>query len=69
MKLLSDDMINVFSEILDSQEGESVSVGLLDCNIVWTFRQIPTLQKNILPPSSSALKMEAVCYSEMVVFT
>jgi hypothetical protein len=41
---------------------------LLGSNITWTYRQTSTFQRNILSPSS-ALKMERVCLSEMLVPT
>jgi hypothetical protein len=43
--------------------GEGVNVGVLGCNAAWTGRTIPAFRRNIL----SALKMETVCASEMLV--
>jgi hypothetical protein len=41
-----------------------VNIGLLGCSVMWTYRQITTLHRNIMPPSS-ALKMEAMCSSDL----
>jgi hypothetical protein len=43
-------------------------VAVLGCDAVCTRRWIPTFRRSILSPSSG-LKMETVCFSEMLVFT
>jgi hypothetical protein len=39
-------------EIRCSHGGKDSSVGHFGCNAVWTYGYIPTLRRNILPPSS-----------------
>jgi hypothetical protein len=46
-----------------SHGSEDINVGLLGSNNVWTCWQIPTFQRNILPPTSGP-KMEAIYSSE-----
>jgi hypothetical protein len=46
-------------EIWDSHGDEDVDVLVLGCDDVWTRRQIPTFQRNLLSPSS-ALKRQCV---------
>jgi hypothetical protein len=53
----------VHYETWRSRGGEGVNVGVLGCNAAWTGRTIPTFRRNIL----SALKMETLCASEMLV--
>jgi hypothetical protein len=43
-----------------------LSVGLLGSDAEWTCRKIPRFWRNMLPPFS-ALKMEALCSSEILV--
>jgi hypothetical protein len=50
-------------ELLGSDDGEDVDVGLLGCIAVWTCRRIPTFRRNI-PSPSSGMEMERVCSSE-----
>jgi hypothetical protein len=43
-------------------------VSLIGSYVVWTFRQIPTFRRNILPPYSG-LNTKALCSSETLVST
>jgi hypothetical protein len=56
-------------EMWGSHGGEDVHVVLLSSKTVWTCRQIPTFRKkhNCFKLQYSALKMETVCSSEMLV--
>jgi hypothetical protein len=55
-------------DIWGSHGGED-DVGLLRCDTVWTRSYIQTFRGNILSPSSPALKMETVWFSETLVST
>lgn len=44
---------------------KDVDLGLLGCHVVWTFKEI----SNTLNEQTSALKVEAVCSSEMLLST
>jgi hypothetical protein len=51
-------LCNIFKD--DGQY--NVNIGLLGCNSVWTCRQIPTFQRNILLPSSGLKYVPLKCW-------
>jgi hypothetical protein len=52
----------------DSKGSEDAIVGRLRCETAWVFGWIPTFRRNILS-LSSGLKMQAVCFFEVLVYS